>query len=390
MKISPHDLEGSRSIAIVDVIEYLRATGWKNIEIYSDRAAVWESPGQEIEIHIPLRQQAGDYNQLLATAINQVARMEKRPPQQVLADLRIARADVVRVRRIGQDADGQLPLVDGASLFSAAANLLIAAASAAVEPRSAYPGRRPQSVQDFSRQALFGQTEVGSFVVKVVVPLPVHLASRQLPLPIEKDGFSPDPAERPFNRQVTETLMHAVASAQRAATQAMIDSSLDGFTTAISDGVSADLCKALAAMARRESRADQVEISVNWSPVWPTSLRSSRPVGFGREMLEVLDSAATFLGEVAQKEEFEIAGFVTHLHREPQQGPGEITLLGRVDERLRPVKIQLEEREYGLALQAHEHESSLALVGDLRKEGGRYRLDNPHRVRLVANVFLVD
>lgn len=387
MKISPQDISESHPMPALDVVEYLLSTGWTKVQIYSengtDRAAVWEAPGRDIEIYLPLRSQARDYNQLLANAINQVARVEGRLAQQVLADLRVTRADVVRVR-IGKTAGSQLPLADGPRLFAATADLMVAAASAAVEPRSAYSGRRPGQVQEFSRRAVFGQTEEGSFVVRVVVPLPPHLPGRQTSLSFA--STEPTLLERPFHRQVTETLLSAVQSANQAATRAMLDQSLDPFRESVRYGVSADLCKALASMSSHEFLTE-LEISVTWSRIWPARM-DRRVIGFSHEVLDVLGQAASFLHEVEPREDFELVGFVTHLHKEPGQESGEVVIMGMVDDRLRKVKVHLEANDYSIAVQAHDREEALALLGNLRKEGRQYRLEHPHRLRVLSEPSL--
>lgn len=61
---------------------------------------------------------------------------------------------------------------------------------------------------------------------------------------------------------------------------------------------------------------------------------------------------------------------------------GEITLLGIVVNKLRPIHTELADRDYILALKAYQERLPIYCTGDLIKENGTFILKNPHHLSL--------
>ena len=242
---------------------------------------------------------------------------------------------------------------------------MLAAASATVEARAAYQGRRVREVQQFARRASFGQTEGGSFVVKVLVPLPPYLPGTQLDFEFP-DGVKQLP-ERPFNRKVTEMLLLAATSAYQAANRASLEQSLNPFSEYVRFGVSADFCRALSSMICEDSPYDELSIAVNWSRSWAPQTDRQASVVFAQDVLRVLGEASKFLSEVEPQEGIELAGYVTRLHKEHKHESGEVTIYGRVDAKWRKVKVRLSGEDYKCAIQAHDKEEPLAWIPTSRE-----------------------
>jgi hypothetical protein len=58
---------------------------------------------------------------------------------------------------------------------------------------------------------------------------------------------------------------------------------------------------------------------------------------------------------------------------------GEITLLGVIVDKLRPIKTELADRDYILALKAYQERLPVLCMGDLIKDGNLFILKNPHQ-----------
>ena len=112
----------------------------------------------------------GDLLQVLAA-------MEGRSQLQILRDLQVMGADVIRLRLVDAElADATVPLNEGAVFIERARDLMLAVACAAVTPRASYPSRKPGQAIDYIRKARLGQTEPGSFIVTILSPVPPSLA----------------------------------------------------------------------------------------------------------------------------------------------------------------------------------------------------------------------
>ena len=372
MRVSAGDVSDGAVVEPVELLTYLRARDWRHVTEYKSGgslvAALFAHADDDGQVHVPLLAELPDYSRLVAEVVNTVARIERRAAHEVLADLRVSKADVVRVRT-PRASGGALPIGFGATLFAATRDLVTAAALGSVAPRAVYTGRRPKRVSEFLDQVMLGQTEPGSFVVRVLVPLPTTIG-QTLTTPAD----AAVEISRPFNRQVTEFLVNAVTRAKEAATVAMSQNSLNPFRAHVKDGVSSELCKALGAMQQEDNKS--IEINVAWALQLP---RPATPrIELSKPTLEVLGYAAKFLAETEIRHDFELLGYVETMEGEAiGRTEGTVTLTGMIDENLRKVRLTLEEPLYGLAVKAHADERLISVVGELRREGRRYRLDNP-------------
>jgi hypothetical protein len=188
----------------------------------------------------------------------------------------------------------------------------------------------------------------------------------------------------PFERQVTRTLAEGLAALEQAARQAAASGGMDAFRQAVHLGVSANLCDAVAGLAA-VSPAEGLEVRVAWSRARPRVDVAASRVFLGGDAIPLIQEAARLFRDTEPVEDLEIEGFVTRLARRPDQRPGEITLEGLVDGDLRRVGVELPEAVYSLAVQAHELRQRVSCGGDLVKERGGFRLQNPRHFRLVAS-----
>ena len=61
---------------------------------------------------------------------------------------------------------------------------------------------------------------------------------------------------------------------------------------------------------------------------------------------------------------------------------GEVTLLGVIVDKLRPIYAELTDRDYILALKAYQERLPITVVGDLIKDNDTFVLKNPHHLSL--------
>ena len=101
----------------------------------------------------------------------------------------------------------------------------------------------------------------------------------------------------------------------------------------------------------------------------------------GSDSIPLIQEAARLFKDIAPVEDVEIQGFVTGLARGPQESSGEVTLEGLVDGQLRRAVVELGEGIYSQAVQAHDQRQRVACAGDLVKERGGFRLQNPRHFR---------
>jgi hypothetical protein len=309
-----------------------------------------------------------DYVECVGEVVRRLAETEERTSDAVLADLLSARFDQLRWPL--HAVDGRVRLADMALAATQLRDLFDAAARAAEEPRRVY-GKRSDQVAHYIDSLQMPHTEQGSFVVSVLSPLPPLLQSTL-------DGMPPDLVEDPFERQVMKKLSSALVALPDAADAAGRDCALQPIEDAVQFGVSASMCEVVSAMMELQPNED-LRLQFNWSPSRPEP-RGSQAVVVPRVHAIVLREAARQFRDRAPRSDYVLEGFVIQLDREgadPGADPGEVTIKGVVEGRLRPVRVKLDAPAYLRAIDAHKEVSEVSVGGTLVKDGRGLRLKDP-------------
>ncbi len=373
MKATIRDAETLRVLPPLGVASYLRSKGWYQSDVIGRRGSVWSSrrPGLEgYEILLPLSRELGDYVTRMAEMIGTLEVAEGRPQTQILEDIADATADVVRIQIEGPVAqDGTLPIDEGVEAFERARDLMLAAACAAVRPRAVYHTRRPTLAMEYMTRLRLGQTSHGSFVMTVRSPVAPALHAANQPPALD--------AEQPFEREVTKTLARALAATRDASNAAIATADFAPFPAAVDQGVSANLCEAIVGLSR-QTRAENVTVSVAWSPSREIAEQLPSRFRFSVDAVAVIAEAARIFRDRAPREEFELHGVVVGLQRPEGAPAGIVKVAAIVDGILRNVRLELAGDDYSHATRAHEAERRVACLGDLVREGRLLVLKNPH------------
>lgn len=370
-----------RALRPLEVASYLRVHGWRQEADLNGKGSVWLLPAEagrdEADITLPLQRDLGDFALRMGDVLRTLRQVERRPEPEILQDLMTTSSDLIRVRAPSRDADsGSLPLEQAVAFVERSRDLVLAAACAAITKRAYYATRKPTKATDYLSQVRMGQTERGSYVLTILSPVAPALAPEgELPLGLE----SPEP----YERQVTRTLAEGLAAMEHAARQAAASGGMAAFDHAVSQGVSANLCEAVAGLSA-VSPADGLDIRIAWSRTRPAVSSIPSRIVLGSDSIPLIQEAARLFKDTAPVEDVELQGFVTWLARGPDQEPGGVTIEGLVDGQLRRVLLTLRDASYSEAVQAHDQRQRVACAGDLVKERGGFRLQNPRHFRVLV------
>lgn len=368
MRVTIRDEGVLRAVQPREIVTYLRSRGFREAGGGGTATGLWRfGEGEnEIEVLVPMEPGYRDFASRVLDVLRALEIAEERSQLDILRDLRASTADVIRLpARRADNRDGGIPINEGLSFYASARELLMAAACAAIEPKSYYATRRPAQASRYLDQARFGQTEQSSYVVTIVSPVPPKLSG---------ESIGEEAVEEPFERQVVATLMRAVAGARSAAERAAVTGDLGHFQEAVAVGVSANLCQALVGLSRGCDQ--ELDLSVSWSPARPGPRDAPSRVRVPVGSLPVFEEAARIFRATSAEPEFELRGYVSHLDRQEAATEGTVTIRGFVEGRLRAVELRLGEPEYGLAVRAHAERLSVFCVGELKKRGPSFVLEN--------------
>ena len=365
MKARILDANALRGVTPGGLAAYARSAGWAKTEPYGDAADAWHGEGLS-EILLPRTDLLGDYPSVVSRLIGIFSEESGQDELAVLKDLLEADHDVIRVRAMEGATNGSIALDTGVEIVSQTREMLLAAACATVgSPQQVYRAGANKEAADFVKRVRLGQTEHGSFVVTLMAPVPPTVRP-----PLDESWGSIE--EEPLSRRVILRLVEALQASRQAAELWNSGSGHQEFEAAVSAGVSANLCDAVAGLIGGTNR---LEVSVAWA-MNRMPRRSPDRVTFSETYRQPLEEAARTFRARAPRPGTRLVGSVHKLIRDQEEIEGMVTLRAEIDGRIQSVAAVLDEANYGVAIRAHEARNPVIVDGDLERIGQRWRVTN--------------
>ena len=374
MLVQIQDHAALSSLSIVSLRAYLNSREWNDEGPWGKRPAriyVKEHDGRSWEILVPIKDTLADYAESMAESIAVLAAVEERSQLEVFDDLSATGADVIRVRSVNGMAKEPLSLRQSATLLNDAYSMVASAARAVEKPQAAYRGPVSADVAEY---------------LDNVRPLPGHHQGYDLTLhfPVPA-GFQTqtdmgDDFYAPFPRRATLKLAEALEYSSEAISGIVVDDPLKRFRQAVPHGVSANLCDAVANLAKK---GEGIEIDFFWAPVRPSTSDDHR-FQFSEHAADILNEAArSFRRDEPLLNESVIAQVVA-LAREPEEFDGRATILYVQDGHPIRMHVEFDESSYTAVIRAFENRHPLSVDGDIYRVGGGYELRNPRNLSLLS------
>jgi len=344
-----------------DVQIYLRTRGWFPVGDVRDVAVVYGHEGRE-QVMVPLDRTLGDYARVLGELVDTLSKVERRSPFDVTDDLSTPPGDLVSFRVDSElVSSGTVPLLDALRIRESQRDMILSAAHSVVMPLPYFPRLGRAEPVELLARCREAQTARGSYITRLIVP--VEPAVGRLPL------------EDPYGRRVTRLLMDTLSSVQ----QRLVRADPEGLLEAPPRGLSYNLLTALAAMKPPGERSN-LEIGVRWSRGRARPEAPSR-VSFSAPQFEHMRPLAAVLRERAPTT-CELEGYVTRLSRAGNQPAveGEVVVLAGLGDQSAEARVHmiLSPDDYKQkAMLAHAEGRPVKVSGVLRRDGRRWRLDNP-------------
>jgi hypothetical protein len=288
-------------IAPTDLRDYLKSTGWALIEsALADRVyALQKDDLPRRQLVFPIDPSAPDYVDSVEGVLEKLSELTKQGRSSLISRIESVRDDVMRMRVVFDGNDSTLPLSFAASLVESAEKLLKAAACTVLRPRRHHPRLTLTEATQLVEKARFGQTEVGSFVLRVACPINALEVQGMLNLGIEE----------PFVRQVTGTLQRALMQLTTAIEADTLDALVSNLKSSPEPLVSSNLCEALSSM-HDDQLDNSLDLAFEWSALRGHSGLHAHPIRLQREYFARIEEvrrelrssdaheAATYLGTV--------------------------------------------------------------------------------------------
>ncbi|NMQ20129.1 hypothetical protein E4P82_13530 [Candidatus Competibacter phosphatis] len=376
MNVQIRDPALFRHLSHLDVRAYLAGQQWTEAGRIGNKATVHtqqDAAHRTWEILLPSREDVADYPERMAEALHTLAQVEGRSELLIYRDLLAAGADVLRVAAPHAATDGTIAIQEGVLLHQEAENLLLAAACAAVQPRPSYHAGKVTEAVQYLETVRLGPSETGSYVITLLSPVAPVLRRHAQQSLLE---------DEPFPRQVTHRLVEALDALEQAANAAAASDDFAAFETRVSQGISANLCEAVARLAQQ---CHGIRLELSWARVRPAGRPNFRRF-FSRETGRLLGEAAREFRRNEPRLDCALTAWVIRLDREPDQFDGRATLRLLIDNRPRHVSVKFEQSMFDTVIHAFRDRIPISLDGDLFPVGQRYELGNPRNLALVQGM----
>jgi len=378
MKATINDSSFLKSIRPLDTAGYLSAKGWYRVKERPGIAQHWQLR-EDYEVLLPLDVRLDNFAVRMMELLTTIERAEQRDQPAVIHDIRTGSADTIRVGIDDQDvADGTIAVAAGDALVSSARHMAWAAACSAARPRAAYKRRRPSEANDYLKKVRLAHGEIGSFVVRLLSPVP----------PVSRIGPAADGTELvappPFARQATETLASGLGAAMHIAAEQFGEGEVTNFDRYVREGLSSNLCNALSSSRDYFGKNFILRVSISWSWRRPATIQTPATFEFNNDNLEVLKETGRLFESFEPQEEFELFGTVVRLQRGEAQQIGEATVRAYVDGGYKLVRFDLGPNDFQIATTALNDRDLISCLGELVKDGKSFRLKEARAFRIVT------
>lgn len=356
-------MTSERMLAPTDLRDFLRGQGWTLLEqAIRDRLFVLEhSAYPRRQLVFPVDAQAPDYRDAVDGVLEKLSGLTGQATTSLIQQVLCVKDDVLRLRVFHDGNDSALPLIFASSLVGSAERLLKSAASTVVRPRAHYPRLGFSEALQLVEKARFGQTEAGSFVIRVECPLNA----------MEAQGSLTQDEDVPFVRQVTSTLQRSLFELTSALEADRLDRLVDQLKHSPTPFVSANFCEAVVGMYE-ESIDNSLDVSIDWSPLKAAPVGVPSRVRIQRDYFRRIEEVQRELRAVETHRDDYFVGTVERLEGEMGQdgrrsGGVMLSLLLPDEGETIRARVMLSPDDYALADKAHMKNGAYIVVhGRLR------------------------
>ena len=282
----------------LSALEYLESTGWKKKNIHCDDIFLLtrkELKYRSHQIILPRDNNTDSYIIDMSEAIKRVSEFEHKSFDDILTAFLNPYRDNIQYRFTSNSINnGELAFSSVKQTITEIINMLRSAALDNVKKETYHQRLSGNEIADFEKEATFGQTGVGSFIINIFVPAKMN--DDQLPM---SNSFR----EALINMMINcNHLVEDIASGNH---KLFIERYQD------SKNFSANTL-----MALNDVRMDddtEFDISVNFTPIFPVSNKVPKIVRFRKEIFSKIDDIANSFIPKHQESFQQFIGYVKRL-----------------------------------------------------------------------------
>jgi hypothetical protein len=358
------------TISATGLRDYAKAFGWKQIqEAVDDRLFVMTNPDfPRRQLVFPMDDSLSDYSESVYRALLKLAEIQNQTPNQILNDIRCFADDVLRYRIDSpRQLNNGIPFAFAGNIMDAVRRLFLSAISMAQTPKIVYNRLAPNEGFSLLSALRFGQTEQGSFVLRVECPVFALENSDSGTLFSDGDNAT-------LIRKTTVSIRRGLQELVTAIEKDNLDQIINEAKSSETPIISANFCEALAGLQDEELK-NSVDLSFIWANTLPLPSHEERfsNVRIQHDYFPKIYEVARSLRPSQHEVTDTFIGTVEKLHGETndsQRREGEVILsLFTKEGTTISAKVLLSEEDYAKAVEAHQQGLAYIQVNGKLKPG---------------------
>jgi len=360
-----------------NVRTYLRRTGWTE-EAPGVAGSLWHHEAvqrEPVTIAVPATVRRATVEWRSVT--ERLASFEQRPTAEVAFRVEHLFVDVTRFR-VANDLviEGSIPLTAGVDLVASAYKLLRASATTARRPRAQIAGNFSRLGDQIADQARLAQTEEGSYILPILMPLSEPPPETEAGLWQHEAGIdrvAPEPPER----RVTRTLAQALTVLQTRIVEPAREPKAADIIPLIAAGGSRELVMAVSQVLSDPAVA-VFEASFAWASGVTAPAAVPRSISFPAEASDLLTEASKLLLTSRRDPAERMTGPIVEVRHIPDDPFGEVALQTMRQGRQVEIRVRLDRQHLDPTHEWMRTARTIVVEGQVQRDPGKpLRIDGP-------------
>ncbi|MDD5181831.1 MAG: hypothetical protein PHC66_01515 [Candidatus Nanoarchaeia archaeon] len=351
---------------------YLRLTGWVTRDYTLKLLKIHKQIAEEnLEMIIPNTEDILDYNSRIKDIIQSLSVIDNKEFESLYEEIANIGYDLMKIRfDATKTEEGTIPLGDFVGAINNVKTMIMYGACSEIQTKSQY--RKPFDDAKFLvDNCEFAQTEFGSFVISIRVPL-----GKTYLVPIDEDNeYLKD-----LGRKTIARLIEGINEVE----QVSIEDE-EAFREGYDKKLNKNVCEAISHILQNEEGFN-VEITAKWDNTLPleTELPNHSRIE-ARSLYQKFNKIASYLKKIHEPEEITITGNIKKLETQDKDLQTEKKLITiDVPSLKRKVYLYITEQEHISACNAYRDKARVQVTGTLNKKTQHWCLDNPSNLRILS------
>lgn len=360
-------LKNLKGITSASIEKYLLFTGWIRDDTFRNpRMWVFKNKlDPELIIAVPASEKATDFYPRVYSLIQTLSAINEKSEQEIIDSLKSAYTDRLQFRIITKESKGgKIPLDYAARCIEGLKDLVLYAACAE-ENAKPVCARTYNSAKRALERFQFGQTQIGSFIINI----DVQVADE------ENEQFylaeATIPPEEPPEHKIIKRIGTAITQIDNVANRQVEVGDL--IEDAYIDGITANMCDALAKLNPEKSEDVMIETSVYYAEALTQTVEPPKVCTLDNAHFLFIDEISKRYKDCTLIEDVTLEGTIKMLSKSTSNDGDEeentVRLLTKIDGQMRSITLHLSPENHMLACNAYRDDNEVNVSGTIDKSG---------------------